>query len=91
MKNKLDVKPEEKYLNYGWTNYYDFLNIPTDSFPNIEEYYKIIKKLKSNNNIRTEKDLLKIASNENIPSMPKEFYGCTCKNFKDIKYQHIFH
>ena len=78
--NSLEINPEEKYLNYGWINYYDFLGIKTDNYPNT---LKRLKKILYDNKIRTEKDYYKYCDKNNLPTMPMEIYD-ELKQIKDL-------
>lgn len=78
--NNLEINPEEKYLNYGWINYYDFLGIKTDNYPNT---LKRLKKILSEKKIRTEKDYYKYCDKNNLPTMPMEIYD-ELKQMKDL-------
>lgn len=71
-KNKVDLEPEKKYINSGWKNYYDFLGINTDNFPEtLDELKKICKKYSLNN-----VDIYLAKSHKyGLPEMPEEIYN----------------
>jgi len=71
-KNKLDLEPENKYINSGWKNYYDFLNISTESFPETLDELKKICKHHSLDNIDV---YLAKCNKYNLPEMPEEIYN----------------
>jgi len=71
-KNKLDIEPEKKYINSGWKNYYDFLGISTDSFPEtLDELKKICKKYDLDN---VDVYMAK-CKKYRLPEMPEEIYN----------------
>ena len=75
-----ELNPETVYKNYGWINYYDFLNIDTELFPKSLEELK--QKIKSHK-IRTEREYNKKCLKYNLPSMPEEFYK-TYRTFDEL-------
>lgn len=70
--NNLEIEPENKYINYGWKNYYDFLGINIDKYPKILNEVKNICKDK---NINNELTYLKKCKKYNLPEMPMEIYN----------------
>ena len=85
--NRLDLEPEKKYINSGWKNYYDFLNISTESFPETLDDLKKICKQYSLDNV----DVYLAKYNKyNLPEMPEEiskygFSNILCLFEKKIK------
>jgi hypothetical protein len=76
-KHKLEINPEQKYINHGWKNYYDFLNIDISKYPKtLDELKNICKKYDLNNIDKYNKKILKY----NLPDMPEEIY----KNFSSF-------
>ena len=75
--NSIEIQPEIKYINHGWVNYYDFLGININNFPEtLDELKKILKIKKiTNKKIYEEK-----AEKYELPLMPEELY----KNFTSI-------
>jgi len=70
--NSENISPELYFKNNGWVNYYKFLNI------NIDEYPETIEELKEiciSNNIKSRIDYDSRMIELNIPSMPDELYG----------------
>jgi hypothetical protein len=70
-KNKLEIEPETKYREYGWKNYYDFLGIDTDNYP---ETFDELKKICKENKIKNEDEYLKKCKKYKLPEMPEELY-----------------
>jgi hypothetical protein len=71
-KNKLDLEPEKKFINSGWKNYYDFLNISTESFPKtLDELKRECKKYDLDNIDVYMAKCKKYA----LPEMPEEIYN----------------
>jgi uncharacterized protein YqgV (UPF0045/DUF77 family) len=70
----METEPEKKYLNHGWTNYYDFLGIDTSDFP---ETLDKLKRLLKNKNINSIEKYNKKENIEkyNLPEMPEEIYN----------------
>lgn len=69
--NNLEAKPEDKYKDCGWNNYYDFLGIDTSKYPkDLNELRSICKKHK----IDTSKKYYKSSNKYNLPEMPEECY-----------------
>jgi hypothetical protein len=86
-KNKLDLEPEKKFINSGWKNYYDFLNISTESFPETLDELKKICKQHGLDNIDV---YLAKCHKYGLPEMPEEIskYGLSnilCLFEKKIK------
>ena len=71
-KNKLDLEPEKKFINSGWKNYYDFLNISIKSFPETLDELKKICKKNALDNIDV---YLAKCKKYNLPEMPEEIYN----------------
>ena len=85
--NKLDLEPEKKYINSGWKNYHDFLNISTESFPETLDELKRICKHHSLDNVDV---YLAKCHKYGLPEMPEEIskYGLSnilCLFEKNIK------
>jgi uncharacterized protein YqgV (UPF0045/DUF77 family) len=79
----METEPEKKYLNNGWTNYYDFLGIDTSNFPKtLDELKKILK----NKNINSIEKYNKKENIEkyNLPEMPEEIQKYGISNIYDI-------
>ena len=86
-KNKLDLEPEKKFINSGWKNYYDFLNISIKSFPETLDELKKICKQHGFDNIDV---YLAKCHKYGLPEMPEEIskYGLSnilCLFEKKIK------
>ena len=86
-KNKLDLEPEKKFINSGWKNYYDFLNISTESFPETLDELKKICKQHGLDNVNV---YIAKYHKYDLPEMPEEIskYGLSnilCLFEKKIK------
>jgi hypothetical protein len=70
-KNNLEINPEIKYINVGWINYYDFLNIDITQYPdNLYDFKDFCNK-----NEITQSNYLEKIEEFNLPLMVKELYG----------------
>ena len=67
-KKNLEMNPEEKYINYGFINYYDFLDIPIDCKFNEEIFQKICV----SNKLKNITKYVEYAKYNNYPIMPEE-------------------
>jgi len=70
-KNKLVINPEQKFINYGWINYYDFLGIDTSKYPKTLDELKNICK---NHCLDNEDVFIAKCNTKNLPEMPEEIY-----------------
>jgi superfamily II DNA or RNA helicase len=70
-KNKLEVNPEQKFINHGWKNYYDFLGLDISKYPETLDELKEICKRHSLDN---EDVYLAKCNTKNLPEMPEEIY-----------------
>jgi hypothetical protein len=70
-KNKLEVNPEQKFINHGWKNYYDFLGLDISKYPETLDELKEICKRHSLDN---EDVYLAKCNTINLPEMPEEIY-----------------
>jgi hypothetical protein len=68
--NNLELQPENKYMNYGWKNYYDFLNIDISKYDFFDD--KFMDELCKKHKILGEDMYLKIAHKKGLPIMPSE-------------------
>ena len=86
-KNKLEVNPEQKFINHGWKNYYDFLGLDISKYPDtLDELKKICK----NHCLDNEDVYMAKCERFKIPEMPEEIskYGLSnilCLFEKKIK------
>jgi superfamily II DNA or RNA helicase len=71
IENKIEDKPEDKYKDYGWINYYDFLGKDIGKYPKDLNKLKDICKIKKINN---SKIYHKNINKYNLPEMPEELY-----------------
>ncbi len=71
LKNGFVIDPETKYINSGWTNYYDFLGINTDDFPKTLDELKIKCK---NHELNNQDIYIAKCHKFKLPEMPEEIY-----------------
>jgi superfamily II DNA or RNA helicase len=69
--NQLEEHPEIKYKDYGWVNYYDFLDIDTDNFPKSLEELRIKCK---NFDLNNHDIYIAKCHKFKLPQMPEEIY-----------------
>jgi hypothetical protein len=71
IENELIINPDEIYLEYGWSDWYDFLGTDISVYPKtLNELKMKIKELK----FITFNQYLRKAIINNLPIMPEEFY-----------------
>jgi superfamily II DNA or RNA helicase len=71
IENELIINPDEIYLEYGWSNWYDFFGTDITIYPKSLDELKIkVKELK----FRTYKQYLRGAVENNLPCMLEELY-----------------
>jgi superfamily II DNA or RNA helicase len=69
--NDLIINPDEIYIQYGWTNWYDFLGTDISIYPKTLDELKIkIKDFK----FRTFKQYLRMAGEHTLPYMLEDLY-----------------
>jgi superfamily II DNA or RNA helicase len=86
-KNKLVINPEQKFINHGWKNYYDFLGIDTSKYP---DTFDELKNICKNHCLDNEDVYITKCNKYELPEMPEEIskYGLSnilCLFEKKIK------
>ena len=79
--NELELEPEKKFFNYGWINYYDFLGLNIDNYP---ETLDELKKICKNKKLDTEKKYLDNCDKYDLPQMPEEITKYGLKNINQL-------